>query len=386
MMTAAAMPILFWDVETRSALDLGVAGAWRYASDPSTEVLCVGFAVDDSEPKIWIPGEPIPEPFIAAARDSSWRVVAHNYQFERAIATRILEPRYGWPRILLARQCCSMTMALASALPGELEAAALALGLPHQKDREGYRLMRQMARPRRPRNCEDPNGIYWVDSPELRERLYRYCMRDVEVERALFQRLPMLPPKEQEHWQLDAIINERGFFIDCALVKATRDLAQAEQATINAEIAERTGGEITSVHQRHRIVTFARRHGHALDELTKRSVAAVLAREPDDLVRRVLELRRGGARASVRKFDRLLASVDADGRQRGTLRFYGSSTGRWSGRGYQPQNLKKSETKGLSINNSVNSLAPENFFGGVQSCSSSRRRWGDMMMHLPMSL
>jgi D-3-phosphoglycerate dehydrogenase len=42
--------------------------------------------------------------------------------------------------------------------------------------------------------------------------------------------------------------------------------------------------------------------------------------------------------------------------------------------------------KGLSINNSVNSLAPENFFGGVQSCSSSRRRWGDMMMHLPMSL
>ena len=51
------MPILFWDVETRSALDLGIAGAWRYASDPSTEVLCVGFAVDDGEPQIWIPGE-----------------------------------------------------------------------------------------------------------------------------------------------------------------------------------------------------------------------------------------------------------------------------------------------------------------------------------------
>jgi len=31
------------------------------------------------------------------------------------------------------------------------------------------------------------------------------------------------------------------------------------------------------------------------------------------------------------------------------------------------------DTKDLSINNSVNSLAPENFFGGVQSCSSSRR-------------
>ena len=70
-MTAAAMPILFWDVETRSALDLRIAGAWRYASDPSTEVLCLGFAVDDGEPQIWIPGKPDPEAFVAAASDST---------------------------------------------------------------------------------------------------------------------------------------------------------------------------------------------------------------------------------------------------------------------------------------------------------------------------
>src|SRR5262249_16495631 len=156
--------------------------------------------------------------------------VAHNYQFERATATRILEPRHGLPRIPLARQCCSMTLALANALPGELEAAALALGLPYEKDREGYRLMRQIAPPRRPRKGEDANGIYWADGPELRERLHQYCMRDVEVERALFHRLPLLPPREQEHWQLDATINERGFYVDRALVKASRDLAQAELA------------------------------------------------------------------------------------------------------------------------------------------------------------
>jgi DNA polymerase len=347
-MATPAMPILFWDVETRSVLDLGIAGAWRYASDPSTEVLCVGFAVDDGEPQIWIPGKPCPEPLAAAASDSSWRAVAHNYLFERAIATRILEPRHGLPRIPLARQYCSMTLALANALPGELEAAALALGLPYHKDREGYRLMRQMARPRRARKGEDVNGIYWVDSPELRKRLHEYCMRDVEVERALFNRLPLLPPKEQEHWQLDAIINERGFYVDRALVKATRDLAQAEQAAINTEIAKYTDGEITSVNQRDRIIAFARRHGHTLEALTKRSVAAVLAHEPNDLVRHVLELRKEGARASVHKFNRLLAGVDTDGRQRGTLRFMGSGTGRWSGRGCQPQNLKKSETKNIN--------------------------------------
>jgi hypothetical protein len=61
-------------------------------------------------------------------------------------------------------------------------------------------------------------------------------------------------------------------------------------------------------------------------------------------VQHVLELRQLGARASVRKLDRLLLSIDGDSRMRGTLRYMGSSTGRWSGRGYQPQNLKKSET------------------------------------------
>jgi len=46
----------------------------------------------------------------------------------------------------------------------------------------------------------------------------------------------------------------------------------------------------------------------------------------------------------VRKLDALLTSVDADNRLRGTLRFHAAGTGRWSGRGYQPQNLKKVET------------------------------------------
>jgi DNA polymerase bacteriophage-type len=116
------MPIIFWDIETRSALDLEAAGAWRYAADPMTEVLCIGFAVDDAKPEIWVPEEPIPKAFITAANDPSWLVVAHNYAFERAISTRILEPRYGWPQIPIAQQRCSMTLALVNALPGGLDA------------------------------------------------------------------------------------------------------------------------------------------------------------------------------------------------------------------------------------------------------------------------
>jgi DNA polymerase len=338
------MPTLFWDIETRSPVPLEDAGAWRYAADPSTDVLCVGYAVDNSAVKIWTPGQAIPQKFIAAVSDPNWIVVAHNFTFERAIATHILQPRYGWPAIPLAQQRCSMSLALANALPAALDNAARALKLDYQKDTEGYLLMRRMSRPRRPRKDEDPaGGLYWVDGPELRERVHSYCKRDVETERALFRRLPPLSDFEQRLWRLDAIINARGFYTDIDLAKAACAVARIEQASINAEIRVLTNGEIDSVHQVERILSFVRKHGHTIAALTKRSVSAVLAHNPTSDVRQLLELRRAGARASTRKFDALLASVDADQRLRGTLRFHASSTGRWSGSRFQPQNLKKPE-------------------------------------------
>jgi DNA polymerase len=341
------MPTLFWDIETRSTVSLEDAGAWRYAADPTTEILCVGSAVDDSEVKIWTPGQPIPEEVIAAAGDPSWIVLAHNFAFERPVATHILKPRFAWPEIPLAQQRCSMSSALASALPGALDKAARALKLDYQKDQEGYLLMRRMSRPRRPRKGEDPAGIHYVDGQELRERLYLYCKHDVETERALYRRLPPLSDFEQRLWQLDAIINARGFYTDIELAKAACEIARIEQANINAEIRALTDGEIDSVHQVERIKAFIRKHGHAIAGLTRRSVSAVLAHNPSGSVQQLLELRRAGARASTRKFDALLKSVDADQRLRGTLRFHASSTGRWSGSRFQPQNLKKPETKDL---------------------------------------
>src|SRR5438128_1987141 len=165
-LTWCSMTTGFWDIESHSVVALEVAGAWRYAGDPSTEILCVAYAIDDEAPKIWRPGDPLPEDLFACDE-----IVAHNWGFERPMAARILTPRHGWPEIPLVKQRCSMAMALANALPAALEKTAKALSLPYEKDKEGYRLMRRMARPRRPRKGEDPNEIYWVDGPGLRQRL-----------------------------------------------------------------------------------------------------------------------------------------------------------------------------------------------------------------------
>src|SRR6266568_7127388 len=236
------MPTIFWDIETRSVLALETAGAWRYAADPTTEVLCVGFAVDEAEPEIWTPesGAPIPQPFITAANDPNWSIVAHNYAFERTIETRILTPRYSWPLIPITQQRCSMTLALVNALPGGLDAAAAELGLAVQKDVEGYKLMRKMSRPLPKRKRDAPDVIRWFETPEARARLAEYCKQDVIIERMVFNTLPPMPPVEQERWELDAVINARGFCTDIALAIATRDLARNERLQLNAEIADIT--------------------------------------------------------------------------------------------------------------------------------------------------
>jgi len=159
------------DIETRSTLDLTEVGVWRYAAEPTTGVWCVGYAIDDDPPQIWTPDQPIPEVFFIAAGDPNWTVIAHNDQFETAVEQRILALRYGWP--LCPQHRCTMAMVLACALPGSLDDAAEALNSPFRKDAEGQRLMRKMARPRKPRKGEDPNGLYWHDEPENQARLHR---------------------------------------------------------------------------------------------------------------------------------------------------------------------------------------------------------------------
>ena len=163
------------DVETHSLADLKKVGAWRYASDSSTDVWCVGYAINDEPVQLWKPNDPDVHhgAITAAAADPDTVFVAHNAGFERAICQHILVPRYGWPAIPLERWRCTMAAALALALPAKLAKITAALGLPAKADDD---IMHRMAKPRPPRGDEDRNsGPYWHDDAEHRERLYAYC-------------------------------------------------------------------------------------------------------------------------------------------------------------------------------------------------------------------
>ena len=169
---------LFWDIETRSAESLVSVGAWRYAGAPSTGVWCICYAVDDGEVETWMPGEPVPAPFLdVAANPHDWRTIAHNMEFERAILERILVPQYGFPPIPIAAQHCSQALALANGYPADLDKCARALELAYLKDRAGLQLMRRMARPKKVRKGrknktgEAPPVLIWNDDPEDLKKL-----------------------------------------------------------------------------------------------------------------------------------------------------------------------------------------------------------------------
>jgi DNA polymerase len=197
------MQILFEDFETRSPIDLGDVGAWRYASYPLTDVSVYCYAVNDGPVQVWLRGMPPPKPIFEAA-------ASFNAGFERIIRMQIMTPRYGWPPIPLSQYRCLQASALSLAFPASLENVAAALGLKHQKDKAGAVLMRKWMEPRNPRRGENPDGTYWHDDPAEYTRLIEYCKADVLAERELYHRIGFLPPEEQKLWELDQKINDYG--------------------------------------------------------------------------------------------------------------------------------------------------------------------------------
>src|SRR5262249_39711327 len=86
------------------------------------------------------------------------------------------------------------------------------------------------------------------------------------------------------------------------------------------------------------------RKGELRTSLDAADIEKLLAEDlPHPGVRAAFEIRQQAAQSAASKIDRMLKTRCADGRVRGLSRFHGATTGRWSGAGIQPQNLKRPE-------------------------------------------
>jgi DNA polymerase len=342
---------LHLDLETRSSVELQTAGIDNYAKDPTTGVWCAAFAFDDEPVRVEAGG--ILPRSIRQHVEAGGMVCAHNANFEYMIWNHLLVPRHGWPVLGLEQMVCTMAQAYAMSLPGGLDEAAHALGLPFRKDNEGYRIMLQLAKPRE----RDP--LTWWDDPIKLERLFDYCAQDVVVERALHKLMSALSPAEAALWRLDQRINARGVYFDRAAVEAAKAVADAEKDRLNAELATLTGDYVGTCNSHKALAEWIQAQGVPIEGVAKSDVLDALACKFDILpepVEKALRIRQEAAKSSTAKLKSMLKCASADDRLRFTMQYHAAGTGRWGGRRVQPHNFPRPKLDHLAVEHVIELL------------------------------
>lgn len=339
------------DFETKSKVDLAKSGLWAYASDPSTEVICMGVAEGDG------PVEVIRAPALRSPSTCRWvglahsksRIVAHNAAFEYAIYHFVLHKKYGWPELLdPTRWDCTMARALACGLPGSLFGLGLALKLPMQKDLEGKAALMKICKPQK-------DGT-WNEDPSLYETVYRYNAVDVNVERAADRQLPELSDNERRVFEADLRINRRGILIDLGSARKAAEIAGGLTDGLNSDLRRLTAGAVSKASRVAELKRWVAAQGVIIptkvtidkesnEEEIKETldIEAVkdllLAADTPESVKKVIRIRQQVGKSSVAKLKTMALCVCADGRFRGAFQYWGAHTGRWAGRLLQLQNF-----------------------------------------------
>ena len=333
------MKTLSIDIETYSEASLSSTGVYRYAADPSFTILLFAYSVDAGPVQIvdLAQGESLPVEVEAALSDPDVEKWAFNAQFERVCLSAYLgeklDPR-GW--------YCSMVWSTYAGIPLNLAGVAQALHLETEKMSEGKDLIRKFSQPCKATKTNGGRTRNLPEhAPEDWETFKAYCVRDVEVERAIASRLSPLPMPafEWENYWRDQRFNDMGVGIDVELASKAVEADLEIKEALYTQMRHWTGVENPqSVTQ---LLGWLQEHGAQLPSLAKADVASALE-EADGSVADVLAARLEIAKSSVKKYEKMLDCVCPDGRAHGLLQFMGAGrTGRWAGRLVQVQNLPR---------------------------------------------
>ena len=353
------MTTLSIDIETRSSVDIGKSGVYRYAEAPDFEILLFGYSVDSGEVHVidLANGEAIPQEILSALTDDTIIKWAFNANFERICLSHYisdfgmsLDPFHD--KHPLSTKCarflnpigwrCTMVWAAYMGLPLSLASVGSVLGLDEQKMAEGKSLIRRFSTP----PFQPPEGEMW-------ETFKAYNRRDVEVEMAIQRRLAKYPVPEfvWDEYHVDQEINDRGILLDMPLVENAIQIDGKTRDRLMAKMQEITGlNNPNSVSQMKEWLTT---YGLDVDSLDKKSVAALIKSVPAS-VSAALSLRQQLAKSSVKKYQAMKNAVCADNRVRGMFQFYGANrTGRFAGRIVQLQNLPQNHLADLEDARSI---------------------------------
>lgn len=329
------------DIETTSECDLSSCGAWVYAEHPTTRLLCIAWcdADTDAHPQSWdrMTGT---DAELSAAYDELLRadlLIAHNANFERHCLRNLADPAFGEAQ----RWMCSAMLSGSLGRPRALADACKSLCLPRdkQKDARGKRLLNTFSR-------KTPKGKIYApeEKPAEFAELVEYCRQDVVAERALWRALePFADKYFRAQWLLDCEIEDNGVPIDALEVEGARRLYVKLQADAEKRCNEITGG--VSMRSTPALRAWTRSQGWPLDSFAAAAVDEALADtmmcEQCPTVAEFLRLRGMAGGTAGKKYEAILNMLAKDGNCHGILVGRGAHTGRYVGRGFQPQNLPR---------------------------------------------
>lgn len=334
------MRTLAIDIETYSSVDINKSGVYKYVEATDFEVLLFAYSMDGAPVQLvdLASSEDLRENIIKALTDPTILKTAYNANFERTCLSRYFNidlPVEQWS--------CTMAGAAQLGLPLSLDAAAKALRLNVEKDAAGKTLIKYFSVPCKPTKANGGRTRNLPEhAPEKWEAFRAYCIKDVEVEQAIRNKISFfqVPDSEVRLWQLDQIINDRGVLVDLQLTRNAIKIDAEYKGRLMEEAVK-----ITGLENPNSVAQLKSWIGEEIGQevgLKKTDIPELLQQVDSETVKRVLRLRQEMSKTSVKKYAAIMKCVCLDSRIRGLLQYYGANrTGRWAGRLVQVHNLPK---------------------------------------------
>lgn len=336
------------DIETKSSVDIGKAGLYKYAQSPDFGILLFAYKADEKEVGIidLAQGEQIPGEIREALQSPKVVKHAYNAAFEWYCLNRAgyVTPVGQWR--------CTMAHGLYCGYPAGLERAGEAIGLPQDKRKLtiGKALIKYFCVPCKPTRTN--GGRSWnlpKHAPDKWELFKQYCMQDVVTENEILRRLDRFPmPAEEERlWQMDVLMNAFGVRVDTGMLEGALVINGFCEQQLTEE-AVRLTGLANPNSEKQLSVWIYEKTGDKVPNMQKATVSEMLGRDYPKDVHRMLEIRQQLGKTSIKKYMAMDVSKCGDDRIRGLTQYYGANrTGRWSGRLVQMQNLPRNYIKTL---------------------------------------
>lgn len=372
------MHIMNVDIETYSDVDIKTAGAYAYAESPAFEILLIAYKIDNGPVKVLdltqeklkgVQGSLLNDKqkrfhadckeFYDILLNPEYIKTAYNANFERTCLAAYLKMPMSpeqWR--------CTAVHAATLGLPATLEAVGEALGLPEdkQKDKIGKSLIQYFCKPCKPTKANGGRTRNLPEhAPEKWAQFVEYNRQDVVTENAIREKLAIypIPDMEQQLWELDQRMNDRGVRLDMHLVENILGFDEKYQALLKSRARNITGldnpNSLSQLKQ-----WFSCRYGMDVKSITKDTISKIKEELNENVetgiftseeiapALRMLEIRQELGKTSTKKYAAMKNAVCSDGYLRGILQFYGANrTGRWASRIVQVHNLPQNKIPDL---------------------------------------